>query len=109
MLKTIEEFDIKDEKGQKIGEGGTRHDGTAGNVTFESDLTDWPKAIAELTHGAAKNEAVKAMAKLGLPDPRVQLVGMAYPVDSDGNQITDPLKQQIHRYRIDIPMTRRLV
>lgn len=90
----------------------SQHDGTAGSICFESDSgdgKDFSSAIDELSSAATRNAAIKAAADLGLPDPRVQMTGSPYPVDAEGKLIERPLEQQIAKYRIDIPVTRRLV
>ena len=98
--------------GIKVVEEGTTHDGTKGVVCFESDVDgpNFSSAISELTNGATRNEAIKVAASKGLPDPRVEgLNNSAYPVDAEGKAVTNPMAQKVHRYRIDIPVTRRLV
>lgn len=85
------------------------HDGVKGTVTLESSHEEFPQAIMELKHGSARNLAITAAAKDGLPDPRCEISGAPYPVDSEGKLITDPHTQQIARYRIDVPVTRKLV
>lgn len=93
-------------------EAATEHDGTAGVVVLESDIDGPPftDAFAELNSSSAKNLAIETAAKGGLADPRCN--GMAhspYATDDKGEMITDAVKQRIHRYRVDIPVTRRLV
>lgn len=98
--------------GIKVIEQGTTHDGTKGIVCFESDVAgpNFSSAISELTSGSTRHEAIKVAGMKGLPDPRVEgLNNAAYPVDAEGKPVTNPLTQQVHRYRIDIPVTRRLV
>lgn len=93
------------------------HDGTQGTVVVESDLKDFPQAIMELQSGAAAHEAIKAAAMRGLADPRnAGMNAQPYPVNQDGedsiqdNGETRPLaSEDIFRYRVDVPLTRRLV
>lgn len=88
-----------------------RHDGTQGMVQIESDITeDFSLAIQELQNGAAKNLAIEAAAKAGLADPRCSGMNQfPYPVDASGETVADPREQTITKYRIDIPVTRKLV
>jgi len=98
--------------GLQVVEEGTRHDGTKGIVCLESDVSgpNFSSAITELDSGAARNEAIKVAAAKGLPDPRVEgLNNSPYPVDAEGKVVTNPMAQKVHRYRVDIPVTRRLV
>ena len=87
------------------------HDGTQGLIKLESDITNnFSLAIQELQHGATRNEAMLAAAKAGLADPRCNgMHASPYPVDEKGDTVTDPKSQTIHRYRIDISVTRKLV
>lgn len=95
----------------RVIEESTRHDGVRGVVCLESDISgpDFSKAIAELQGLEAKNEAIKVAASKGLPDPRIEMTSFPYAVDANGEMVTRPREQQVYRYRIDIPVTRRLV
>jgi len=106
-FKVIDEFDTKDADGNAV-KGGTHHNGTKGIVCLESDLPDFSLAIQELRSGAARNEAIKVAASLGLPDPRCEMTSHPYPIDGQGQPLINP-KVPIAAYRIDIPLTRRLV
>jgi len=91
-------------------EDNTSHDGTKGQVCFESDIVNnFSNAITELSSGATRNEAIKVAAAKGLPDPRVELSISPYPIDVHGEPVVRPTEQQIHRYRVDVAVTRRLV
>lgn len=93
-------------------EAGTEHNGTAGVVILESDIAGPPftNAFAELGGGAARNMAIEVAAKAGLADPRCNGMNQApYATDEKGDTISDPIKQKIHRYRVDISVTRKLV
>lgn len=107
-FKTIAEFETKDADGNPV-KGGTHHNGTKGIVCLESDLADYPMAIQELRSGAARNEAITVMAGLGLPDPRCEMSAHPYPITDKGGPVIDPRADRIAAYRIDIPLTRRLV
>lgn len=90
--------------------GEVQHDGTAGIVILESDNTDFPLAIQELQHGSARQLAIEQASRAGLADPRVNQIDQStYSVTEDGTTLTDPKKEKIYRYRIDIGVTRRLV
>lgn len=108
-LSVVEQYELKDDHGETVVMG-TRHNGNSGICCLKSDLRDFPKAISELSSGVARNQAIEEMAKLGLPDPRVDPMSLApYPVDSKGFPITRPTEQKIDHYQVDIPMTKRLV
>lgn len=89
----------------------TKHDGTKGVVCLETDCSgpNFSSGITELQSGVARHEAIKVAAESGLPDPRVEIAASAYPVDAEGQEVVNPMAQRVHRYRIDIPVTRRLV
>jgi hypothetical protein len=85
------------------------HNGDTGRATMESDLTDFPLAISELQNGATRQAAIVAASQKGLPDPRVGMNNSVYPVNAAGELLKDPLQDRIHRYRIDVELTRRMV
>lgn len=86
-----------------------KHDGTKGTVTLRSDNENFPLAIQELQNGATRNMAIEAAAKEGLPDPRCEIAVQPYAVDPEGEPVTRPREQKIDHYRVDVPVTRRLV
>ena len=98
-------------------------DRSHGTVVIESDITQqFPMAIEELGSVDARNLAIGFAAAHGVPDPRIngQTPG-AYPINMDGLSLEmvkgedgKPLppqspKMQPARYRIDIPICRKLV
>lgn len=86
-----------------------KNDGTSGVVILESDNSEYSKAIMELQGGGARELAIKEAAKNGIPDPRCNgLSFSAYPVDEKGNQLDDP-RATIGGYRIDVPVTSKIV
>lgn len=98
-------------------------DRSRGTIVLESDITDnFPQAIEELGSTEARNLALGFAAQCGVPDPRIngQTPG-AYPInaqgasldavrDGQGNSLPPqhPL-MQIARYRIDMPICRKLI
>lgn len=97
-------------------------DRSSGIVVLESDLREFNMAIDELLSSAARQKAIGHAASCGVPDPRINgMSSSAYPINSEGyslDQVRDkkgnplppahPLLQPV-RYRVDIPVTRRLV
>jgi hypothetical protein len=98
-------------------------DYASGVVVLESDITDhFPSAIEELGTTEARNMSLGFAAQKGCPDPRIngQTAG-AYPINVEGlpleqvrgedGQALPPQhpRMQVARYRIDIPVCRRLV
>jgi hypothetical protein len=94
-----------------------------GTVVIESDNTDhFPTAIDELQGTEARNLATGFAATRGTPDPRIngQTPG-PYPINVEGLPLEQvrgddgqPLppqhpRMQVARYRIDIPVTRKLI
>jgi hypothetical protein len=90
---------------------GMENQGTRGVVCFESDIEgpDFSSAIAELKSGNTRHEALKIAAENGLSRPGAELSMSAYPVDAEGKEVKDAIKQRVHRYRIDIPVTQPAV
>jgi hypothetical protein len=92
---------------------GTVIKGQAGTVCLKSTMVkqaEFPRAIDELRSSAAKQEALVIAAQRGVADPRINGMSLApYPVDAQGNSITNPLVQKTAEYRVDIPVTGRLV
>lgn len=86
-----------------------KHDGTKGTVTLTSDKENFSLAIQELQNGATRNMAITAAAKDGLPDPRCEIPPHPYAVDAEGKVVIDAKKQTVSSYRVDIPVTRKLV
>ena len=82
-------------------------DTNAGRIILESDATG-VQAYAELQGPDARRLAVKAASDMGLPDPRVSGSVDIYPVDKEGNEITD-LKIPVDKIRGEVPVTRRLI
>lgn len=95
-----------------------------GVVVIENDrVSDFGTAIEELGTIEARNMAIRYAASKGMGDPRINGSPQgAYPINSDGqslDQVRDPATQQSlpaqhpkmqpARYRIDIPVTRRLI
>lgn len=98
-------------------------DRSRGTIVLESDITaELPLAIEELGTTEARNLALSYAAQCGIPDPRINgnLPG-AYPINGKGaslDQVRDNLGQalppqhpdmQIARYRIDVPVCRKLI
>lgn len=106
MLSIVEPYELPSENGRV--QMGTRHDGNTGIVCLESDLTNFPKAIAELQHGAARQKAVEIAGQRGLPNPACGMPASPYPVDAQGLPVTRPTEQKIYRYHVDVPVTRRM-
>lgn len=95
-----------------------------GVVVIESDDTNFPMAIDELSSVEARNRAIGFAAVNGMGDPRINgnVVG-PYAINNDGvplEAVRDPVnpavslppthpKMQPARYRADVPVTRRLV
>lgn len=92
-----------------VVEAESRHDGTEGVIVVESDLKAFNIAITELQAQPARTLALKFAGSKGLADPRVKGSLSTYPVDADGKPVTDPKGQTTFRYRVDIPVVRRLV
>ncbi len=98
-------------------------DYSQGSIVIESDNnTEFPLAIEELGSTAARNLALGYAAQQGIPDPRINgNPSGAYPINSKGvslDQVRDGAgkavppqhpEMQISRYRIDIPVCRKLV
>lgn len=98
-------------------------DNGQGVVVVECDrATDFNLAIEELQGTAARNAAIKYAAERGMGDPRINgNIGYPYPVNRDGVSLemvkdasgNSPPPQhpsmQPARYRVDVPVTRRLV
>lgn len=90
--------------------------------TCEKTRGNFSAAFAELDSQDARAKALGHAAQSGVGDPRVNGSPTApYPVnkegvplelvkDKDGNTppLTDP-RMAVHRYRVDVPVTRRLV
>jgi hypothetical protein len=85
-------------------------DRRAGHVTLQSDNPNGSLAIQELRSGEAKSAAITEAAKEGVPDPRVNGMTLApYPITEDGQTVTDPVNQKVAAYRVDVPITAKLV
>ena len=94
-----------------------------GIVVIESDqTTNFGLAIEELASADARNAALGFAASKGMGDPRINgNPSGVYPINSQGLSLENvrgddgkPLPQthprmQPARYRVDIPVTRRLV
>jgi hypothetical protein len=100
------------------------NDFSSGQVVIESSITDqFAQAIDELGGTEARNLAIHFAARCGCSDPRINgSPGGAYPINKHGqslDQVRDqasgqPLPpqhpdMQIARYRVDIPICKRLV
>ena len=97
-------------------------DRSRGMVVIESDLLNWPEAITELTEGGgARNTALGWAATQGMGQPCLNgNVSGAYAINSDGEALEavrdahgQPLppkhpRNQIARYRIDVPVAGRM-
>lgn len=66
------------------------------------------EAYTELQGPDAKRAAIRAAVDLGLADPRVSGAVDAYPVDTNGDEIT-AITEGVAAIRADVPVTRRLV
>lgn len=80
-----------------------------GLIVVESDSLDGNIAYPELSNADTRRAAIMKAAQLGLADPRINGSVQTYPVDSAGEEITDPKVQKVAAFRADIPVTRRLV
>jgi len=96
-----------------------------GRVVLESDIETNPdQAMNELASVAAKTKALNYAASCGMIDPRINgNVGHCYPVNVDGKALTevgvdpktkkpyprDHKKMKLHRYRIEVPVCKKLV
>lgn len=89
-------------------ENATRHDGTQGLITLESDL-EGPNAIDELSSVAARNMAIRHAGTMGLADPRINGHYAPFPVDAENKEVTLNDVRPVRAYRAEIPVTRRLV
>ncbi len=88
----------------------TFHDGTSGQVTLESNAPSLPEQMSELDNAEARHLAIRYMAGQGLPDPRINgTPHKPYAVTADGLVLTDPVRQTVASYRVDVPVVRRLV
>lgn len=84
-------------------------DNDRGLITLASDLADGGLAITELKSANARQMAIMAAARGGLPDPRINGNVATFPVDSAGNPIERPMEQKVAGYRGEVPVTRRMV
>ncbi len=98
-------------------------DGGQGVVCIQSDrASQFNIAIEELQAVESRNLAVRYAASRGMGDPRINgNIGYPYPVNSRGvslEQVRDESgkslppqhpEMQPARYRVDVPVTRRLV
>ena len=98
-------------------------DGGQGVVTVECDRTQqFNLAIEELQGTASRGLAIRYAAERGMGDPRINgNIGYPYAVNAEGLSLElvkgedgNPLPQQHPRmqparYRVDVPVTRRLV
>lgn len=98
-------------------------DNGQGVIAIECDrASEFNIAIEELQSIAARNLAIKFAAERGMGDPRINgNVGYPYPVnskgvslelvrDENGNSLPPQhALMQPARYRVDVPVTRRLV
>lgn len=101
----------------KLVESATNYapDMTRGVVVIESDSGPgkFAEAIEELSGNDAKHFALHSVAHLGLTHINGNIIG-PYPVNTDGKVLdsdselpaTHPNRQP-HRYRIDVPVTRK--
>lgn len=95
----------------------------AGTIVVESDITsNFASAIDELQSTEARNLATGHAARQGMGDPRINgSVGSPYPINSEGRSLETVVgehgealppqnpRKQICRYRVDIPVTKRLI
>lgn len=82
---------------------------TTGVIVLRSDRLEGNLAYPELQGPGARRAALMKAAQLGLPDPRVNGNASVYPVDENGDEVSDPKKQKVAAFQCDIPVTRRLV
>ena len=101
----------------KLVENATNYapDMTRGVVVIESDNGPgkFPEAIEELSGNDAKHFALHSVAHLGLTHINGNVIG-PYPVNTDGKALDTDMElpathpnRQPHRYRIDVPVTRK--
>ena len=84
------------------------HNDTTAVIVIESDHEDGGNAYTELQGPDCRRLAIMHAAKeLGLSQPGVNNVTIAYPVDKKGKEITDQ-RVKFHRFRADISVTRRI-
>lgn len=103
------------------------NDGGSGIVVIESrqevvNTKNYSADIEALSGVEARNLAIKYSASIGCPDPRINgNVGTVYPVNKEGTSL-DAVRSadnqelpnshelmQIDAYRVDIPITKRLL
>ena len=71
--------------------------------------TSWSLAITELQGAEARNLATQHANRTGgVPNARVEFPGAPYPVDKEGEPVTNPATQTIAQYRVDVPVTQGL-
>jgi hypothetical protein len=74
-------------------------------VVLTSDLPQFNLAIVELKSADARNQAIKHAATQGITNARCEMPSAPYPVDLNGNEVTDPHKQKVASYRVAIPIS----
>ena len=98
-------------------------DHSSGIIVIESDITnEFPMAIEELQGTESRNLAIKHAAKQGVSDPRINGTPPGtYAINAEGlsleavkgdqGEVLPPQhpRMQVARYRIDVPITRRLI
>jgi hypothetical protein len=97
---------VLEEESRKLIDAGTHA------ILLESDIEDnnsFHLAIRELQHADARNAAISAATRLGIPNARVGMPSHPYPVDKDGQSVVRPMEQEVHRYRIEIEVTGKAV
>lgn len=97
---------VQEEETRKLIDDGTSA------IILESDIEDSNKfhlAVRELQHADTRHAAIAAATKLGIPNARVGMPSHPYPVDADGNTVTRPLEQKVHRYRTEVEITSKAV
>jgi len=87
----------------------TKVNDTSGTIVIRSDRLEGNLAYPELQGPAARRAAISKAAQMGLPDPRVNGNVSVYPVDKNGDEVTEPLKQKVAAFQCDVPVIRRLV
>ncbi len=98
-------------------------DRSAGVIILESDIiSNFPQAIEELQSTEARNKAISYANTVGISDARINgNAGHPFPINSDGyplDQVKGPdggplpaqhPSMQIARYRVDVPVSKRLL
>lgn len=105
----VDHYRVEDHTGNVLYEGGTRHNGKTGVVTFACRSRNFSAAITALNHPGLRNQAIEIASQRGLGPCGINGMASApYAVDQYKRPITHG-NAAIDMYMIDIPVTQRLV